>query len=228
MNIVVINGTEVRGCTYQIKEAFLSELREHRIQEFYLPKDCPSFCIGCKKCFFEGEEACPHTEKTMPIWNAMLTADVIVFAYPVYVMRAPGQIKTLLDHFACHYMVHRPKVKMFTKSAVILTQSIGAPNGAAQKDVATTLSWLGISDVKKVGFGLIDSIYWDELSHKRKTAILKKVKRVASRYKSPRRATPNLATKLKFMLCKKMQKEIIKKGQPLTLDNRYWVEQGWL
>ncbi len=109
MNIVVINGTEIRGCTYQIKEAFLSELREHRIQEFYLPKDGPSFCVGCKKCFFEGEEACPHTEKTMPIWNAMLAADVIVFAYPVYVMRAPGQIKTLLEHFACHFMMHRPR-----------------------------------------------------------------------------------------------------------------------
>jgi hypothetical protein len=117
---------------------------------------------------------------------------------------------------------------MFTKSAVILTQSIGAPNGAAQKDVATALSWLGISDIKKVGFALMESIYWDELSQKRKTAILKKIKKIASRYKSPRMATQTIATKLKFRLCRKMQKDIIKKGQPLTLDNRYWMEQGWL
>lgn len=228
MTIVVINGTEIKGCTYQIKEAFLSELRHHSIKEFYLPKDSPSFCVGCKKCFFVGEDFCPHAEKTMPIWHAMLAADLIVFAYPVYAMRAPGQIKTLLDHFACHYMVHRPKAKMFTKSAVILTQSIGAPNGTAQKDVATTLSWLGISDIKKVGFGLMEGIVWEELSDKRKNTILKKVKRIARTYQTPRKVSKSIVTTLKFELSKKMQQGILKKGQPLTLDNRYWIEQDWL
>jgi len=28
MNIVVINGTEVRGCTYQIREFFIDKLRK--------------------------------------------------------------------------------------------------------------------------------------------------------------------------------------------------------
>ena len=42
MKIVVINGTEYKGCTYQIKEFFLSVLRdENEIAEFYLPKDMP-------------------------------------------------------------------------------------------------------------------------------------------------------------------------------------------
>jgi multimeric flavodoxin WrbA len=154
MNIVVINGTEVKGCTYRIKESFLEPLRTaHRIREFYLPKDCPKFCCGCKTCFFKNERLCPHAEYTMPVWDAVLAADLLVFAYPVYVLRAPGQIKALLDHFACHWMVHRPDKKMFTKRAVILTQSIGAPNGSAQKDVATSLSWMGVSDIKKLVLG---------------------------------------------------------------------------
>ena len=59
MKTVVINGTEVRGCTYNIKEAFLQELREgNEIKEFYLPKDMPEFCCDCKICFFENEEKC--------------------------------------------------------------------------------------------------------------------------------------------------------------------------
>ena len=38
MKITVINGTEVKGCTYGIKEIFLEDLREgNEIMEFYLP-----------------------------------------------------------------------------------------------------------------------------------------------------------------------------------------------
>jgi multimeric flavodoxin WrbA len=44
----------------------------------------------------------------------MTDVDLIVFAYPVYALRAPGQVKALLDHFAVHWMVHRPKSEMFS------------------------------------------------------------------------------------------------------------------
>jgi hypothetical protein len=96
MNIVLINGTEVRGCTYHIKEFFLDELRDgNNLKEFYLPKDCPHFCCGCKTCFFKNENGCPHAEYTVPLWNDIIHADLLVFAYPVYVLRAPGQVKAL-------------------------------------------------------------------------------------------------------------------------------------
>ncbi|WP_207204781.1 NAD(P)H-dependent oxidoreductase [Miniphocaeibacter massiliensis] len=35
-----------------------------------------------------------------PIWNKMLESDLIIFAYPVYVLRAPAQVKSLLDNLA--------------------------------------------------------------------------------------------------------------------------------
>ena len=171
MKIVVINGTEVKGCTYRMKELFLENLRnDSDIIEFYLPKDMPKFCCGCT-CFLKSELLCPHSEYTMPIWNAILDADLLVFAYPVYALRTPGQMKALLDHFACHWMVHRPDKKMFSKRAVIITQSIGAPNGTAQKDVATSLTWLGVSDIKKFGFGTMGSAKWDEIKDKRRRKV---------------------------------------------------------
>ena len=75
MNIVVITGTEVKGCTYHIKNLFLDELREgSNITEFYLPKDCTHFCSGCKTCFFNHENMCPHADFTMPIWEAIIKA----------------------------------------------------------------------------------------------------------------------------------------------------------
>ena len=78
MKCVVINGTEIRGCTYHLKELFLDELKPEALTEFYLPKDAPGYCIGCKRCFLESEAFCPHFEKVDPIWRAMKEADLLV------------------------------------------------------------------------------------------------------------------------------------------------------
>lgn len=229
MNIVVINGTEVKGCTYQIKEFFLEPLRTiHSITEFYLPKDCPQFCCGCKTCFFKDEKLCPHAKYAMPIWNAVLEAELIVLAYPVYVLRAPGQMKALLDHFACHWMVHRPDKRMFTKRAVILTQSIGAPNGSAQKDAATSLSWLGVSDIKKLGFGLMEGVIWKELSERRRKSIERKTKRLAEKYLVSKPIHKSLKIKGLFAICKILHKKTLGNEEIPSADNQYWIDNGWI
>ena len=155
MKITVINGTEIKGCTYHIKESFLEILRDgNEITEFYLPKDLPHFCCGCKKCFFKSEQFCPHAEYTIPIWNAILNADLLIFASPVYALRTTAQMKSLLDHLCVHWMVHRPDERMFNKRAVILTNAIGVFNGGAQKDIATSLSWLGAVSYTHLGLVL--------------------------------------------------------------------------
>lgn len=59
MKITVINGTEKHGVTYRLKEIFLEPFRKKaEITEFYLPKDCPSFCSGCSNCILKGEHTC--------------------------------------------------------------------------------------------------------------------------------------------------------------------------
>ena len=63
MNITVINGTEKHGITYNIKEMFLEPFRQTAtITEFYLPKDCPNFCIGCTTCFTKDEILCKDAD----------------------------------------------------------------------------------------------------------------------------------------------------------------------
>ena len=59
MKITVINGTEKHGVTYRLKEIFLENFKEKAvITEYYLPKDCPSFCTGCINCILRGEDTC--------------------------------------------------------------------------------------------------------------------------------------------------------------------------
>jgi multimeric flavodoxin WrbA len=229
MKITVINGTEIRGCTYHIKETFLKALGAgHEITEFTLPKDAPHFCSGCKVCFFKSENQCPHATSILPIWNAMLAADLLVFAYPVYVLRTPGQVKALLDHLGCHWIVHRPDARMFTKRTVILTNSIGAPNGAAQKDVATSLAWIGVSSIKKLGFGLMEGVIWEELSAPRRAKIEAKTKAFAAKLKSIKPARKNLKHRAIWLICKILHKIVLKKENPPGTDNQYWIDKGWI
>ena len=229
MKIVVINGTEVKGCTYRMKELFLENLRnDNDLIEFYLPKDMPKFCCGCKTCFNKSELLCPHAEYTMPIWNAILDADLIVFAYPVYVLRTPGQVKALLDHFACHWMVHRPDKKMFSKRAVIITQSIGASNSAAQKDVATSLTWLGVSNIKRFGFGTMGSVKWDEIKDKRRRKVEDELKELSKQYISPKPISQNIKVKIFFFVSKMLHKNLFKNEDVPSADNQHWIDNGWL
>ena len=229
MKITVINGTEVKGCTYNIKEMFLEYLRGgNEIAEYYLPKDLPYFCCGCKTCFFKSEMQCPHAQNVMPIWNSMLAADLLVFASPVYALRATAQMKSLLDHLCVHWMVHRPDEKMFSKRAVILTNAIGVFNSGAQKDIATSLTWLGVSKIKKLGIGLLEGVIWDELSEKRRGNITGKVKKFAVKSNYAHPARKGIKVKLLFAFTKMMHQNIGENENPLSADNQYWKEKGWI
>ena len=229
MKITVINGTEIRGCTYNIKELFLEDLREgNSVTEFYLPGDLPHFCLGCKTCFFKSEAECPHAQNVMPIWESILDADLLVFTSPIYALRTTGQMKSLLDHLCVHWMVHRPDERMFDKTAVILTNAVGAFTGGAQKDIGTSLTWLGISRIMKSGIGLIEGVIWNELSDKKRQAIAVKTKQLAAKCKIIKPVRRGIKNRLLFTIMKTMHGAAAKKENPLSADNRYWKEKGWI
>jgi hypothetical protein len=231
MKIVVITGTEVKGCTYQIKEAFLSPLREaYEIVEYYLPKDMPHTCIGCKLCFLKDENLCPHAIYVKPIWSDMMEADLIVMTSPVYGLGISGALKSLLDHLCVHWMVHRPKAIMFSKRGVVLTNCIGPSFMArkSQRDAVNALSWLGISKIERVGIGLLEGVIWEELSAGRRERIVSKARKAGEKYITMKPAKKSIKTGLKFWMCKNMQQAVLRKMDEPTADNAHWVKEGWI
>ena len=56
MKITVIHGQGHKGITYKMTKTVLDFLAEDddEINEFFLPKDGPSFCVGCNTCFMKG------------------------------------------------------------------------------------------------------------------------------------------------------------------------------
>ncbi|MDE7454837.1 MAG: NAD(P)H-dependent oxidoreductase [Clostridia bacterium] len=231
MKITVINGTEKQGVTCRLKENFLESFKPYaEITEFYLPKDCPAFCIGCTSCFKRGEATCKDSAHVSAIEQSLLCADLIVVASPSYVMHVTGALKSLFDHLAYRWMPHRPATQMFGKRAVVITQCLGAGAKSTAKDIAHSLSWWGISHIDVASYSLMEDIVWDSISEKRRKKMLNRTTRLARKYAKinySRPAKTSLATKVKFNMCRFIQKRIQKSGVE-SIDCQYWQFNGWL
>lgn len=229
MKIVLLCGTQHNGITTKLKNFVVEELSPgNDIREFLLPRDAPSYCTGCKRCFYEDERLCPHADKVMPIWDAMLESDLIVFVYPTYVMRVPGHVKAVLDHLACHWMPHRPEPRLFDRRAAIITQSLGAPTFGARRDVKVSLNWMGISSVTSLGLKLLDHAEWELLTPQRRAGIEAKTRAFARRLKTRRTARKSVKHRAIFMLCRTMQRNVLKKFGPSSADTKYWLDKEWI
>lgn len=231
MKITVINGTEKHGVTYRLKEIFLERFKEKaKITEFYLPKDCPSFCSGCTNCILKGEHTCKDAEYVQKIAASLLEADLIVMTSPAYVMHTTGSMKALLDHLAYLWMPHRPAPEMFAKRAVIITQCLGAGAKSAAKDIKHSLSWWGVSEISIFTGKLMRTLIWDDLTEEKRFEFTKKMNQLSKKfsdinYENPPRV--NIITRIKFLFCRKIQKSL-HKNDPEYLDGKYWAQQGWL
>ena len=230
MKLTVINGTEKRGVTYRLKEIFLQNFQGAEITEFYLPKDCPSVCVGCASCFTKGENNCKDFNYIKSIEKSLVEADLIVMTSPAYVMHATGAMKSLLDHLAYRWMPHRPAPEMFSKRAVVITQCIGAGAKSSANDIKHSLSWWGISKIGVFSSSLMNDIVWDNISEKRRNKLAKKINRLSRQFAKINYARPahtKLITKIKFNMCRLIQKQVRKNGV-VGIDNEYWYNIGWL
>ena len=231
MKITIINGTEHKGCTFAMKEKFLSEMGGgHTITEYFLPRDCPVFCTGCQACFSQGISGCPHSSYTVPIWESVLAADLLVFTSPVYVFHATGQMKALLDHYGTKWMAHSPEKPMFQKQAVVITNGVGQGMGKAAKDIKVSCDFWGVARTYIIKKALFQP-KWELVSDQTKAKIAAKCRRVAIKIKGKQRVKPRLKIQVLFRVMKMGQVMINrserKAGREQTKDHLYWKENGW-
>ena len=216
MKTVIIHGQSHKGSTCHIARS-LSEKIGGEVTEFFLPKDFGEFCVGCTNCFSKDETNCPHYERLEPITKAMLEADVIILASPVYVFHASGAMKAFLDHYGYMWMVHSPEGAMFTKQGVCITTAAGA-----NKDMADSLFFWGIARIYKLGFG-IAAVDWNGVSDKTKKAVDKATTAIAKKIVTRQgKVKPGLKTRAVFFAMHLMQRNGFNER-----DVRHWKEQGW-
>lgn len=67
----------------------------HKVEMVYLHDKTINFCTGCLTC--QKTKRCVIPDDADAIAQKMLTAEVIVFATPIYFYEMSGQMKTMLD-----------------------------------------------------------------------------------------------------------------------------------
>jgi len=227
LKTVIIYGVEHKGNTYNAVQLFKKSLglNENDIIEYFLPKDMPYFCIGCNNCFVKGEEYCPSQKYVTPVKEAILNAELIILASPVYLFHITGQMKVFFDHFGFQFMNHRPNKSMFSKTALVVSIAAGAGMGSAIKDMAGNLRYWGISTIYKFGFAVFAS-NWDEITEKNKQKMYRKIKEISNKIMlgTNKKNRPNCIIKGLFYIFRMLHK----KSYLLPYDKEHWKSQGWL
>ncbi len=103
MKIIVLQGSPNRkGSTNILVDEFMKGASEagHQVERFDLSIMKINPCIGCVACGYEGP--CVQKDDTQVIREAILSADMIVFATPLYYYGMSAQLKTTIDRF-CAY-----------------------------------------------------------------------------------------------------------------------------
>lgn len=103
MKIVVLQGSpNKKGSTNILVEEFTkgAESAGHSVRRFDIAHMNIKPCTGCVACGYEGP--CVQKDDSQVIREAVLGADMIVFATPLYYYGMSAQLKVVVDRF-CSY-----------------------------------------------------------------------------------------------------------------------------
>ena len=103
MKIILLQGSPNKnGSTGILAENFIKGAEEagHSVIRFDVDTMDIHSCTGCVACGYEGP--CVQKDDNEVIRKEILSADMIVFATPLYYYGMSGQLKTVIDRF-CAY-----------------------------------------------------------------------------------------------------------------------------
>ena len=222
MKIVIIHGQNHQGSTCMVARE-LADKVGGEIQEFFLPRDFDKPCLGCFTCFQTDLTHCPHYPKLEPLAQAILDAELLILASPVYVYHAAGQMMSFLDHFGTWWIVHRPRKEMADKQAVVIATAAGGGMKSTMQDMADSLEMWGIPRVYRMGFG-VQAVKPEEIPAGIQARIHRKTSRIAEKIlKNAGKTGYNLRAKKWFYLMRLAHKHF----PPAEPDYGYWEERGW-
>lgn len=169
MKIIVLQGSpNVSGSTNILVEHFIDGAKEagHHIVRHDLTKMHIQPCTGCLSCGFEGP--CVQKDDNEKIREDILSADMIVFATPLYYYGMSAQLKTVVDRF-CAYnsSLHGKHMK-----SALLTVAMGTEDWifeALESHYKTLVRYLDLDDCGMVlgyGCGSPDMTKQSEYPHK--------------------------------------------------------------
>lgn len=104
MNILILQGSPVENGNTDIPIRMLLEQLsdKHSFELIRMSEQHVDFCTGCNECQESGElMACVIKDDFTSIVEKMKSADLVIFASPLYVYSFPAQLKKFLDRMYC-------------------------------------------------------------------------------------------------------------------------------
>lgn len=154
MKIVILQGSpNKKGSTDVLAEQFRKGAEEvgHTVQRFDLTDLQIRPCTGCVSCGYEGP--CVQKDENQIIRQAVLEADMIVFATPLYYYGMSAQLKTVIDRF-CAYNSSIQRKHMKSALLAVAWNSDDWTFEALESHYKTLVRYLNLTDMGMVlGYG---------------------------------------------------------------------------
>ncbi|MCP4544079.1 MAG: hypothetical protein GY832_43765 [Chloroflexi bacterium] len=141
MKILAINGSPrgAKGNTERILQPFLAGAREAGVETkvVYLKGKKIEHCLGCFSCWTKTPGICVHKDDMPELLEKMRTADVMVFATPLYVYTVSGLMKDFMDRMIPniqpfiiqrgHHFIHPSRYSQTGTQKIVLISNAGFP-----------------------------------------------------------------------------------------------------
>ena len=146
MKIVILQGSpNKKGSTNILAENFSQGAKAagHSVIRFDLTDMDIRPCTGCVTCGYEGP--CVLRDDNQKIREAVLDADMIVFATPLYYYGMSAQLKTVIDRF-CAYNSSITRKRMKSALLAVAWNSDSWTFDALESHYRTLVSYLDLQD----------------------------------------------------------------------------------
>ncbi|MBU3074828.1 flavodoxin family protein [Clostridium estertheticum] len=123
MKILVLNGSpRLNGNTTAMVDAFAEGAREkgHEVNIIPVGQKKIGGCLGCEFCHTRGNGECVQKDDMGEVYKELETADMLIFASPIYFFSITGQLQSAITRF---YATGKPR--KVSQTALFL--SSGAP-----------------------------------------------------------------------------------------------------
>lgn len=208
--VVLINSSKRKQNTYKILAQIKNYLDKESIncEIINLHEYDIKRCIGCETCLRKG--FCPIKDDCRNLYEKLKKADGIIIGTPVYMRNISGMLKTMYDRTCRWY--HRSEIAGKPVLSVITTAYSGVKTTSKyMKDV--NLQWGAID----CGFVYRNAV---NIKENVKDKEVKKFKLWLNKNVSEYR--PTIKQVLEFQTQKILAEKILK------IDQKYWVEKGWM
>jgi multimeric flavodoxin WrbA len=118
-----------------------AEEAEHKVERVFLGEKKIGYCTACEAC--RGTGKCAKKDDAAAILDAMVAADVIVMASPVYFYSMCAQMKTLIDRTVARY------TEISNKEFYLIATAAATSKGALERTIEGFRGFLDCLDGAK-------------------------------------------------------------------------------